>query len=865
LNSAHSQFSTQAACIQEILDKVEKPSRYLGTEVNRVVKNPGDVSLHMALAFPDLYEIGTSHFGIQILYHLLNRRSDTFAERVFAPATDLNEQLRRHDLPLCSLESRTPLDRFHIIGFSLLYELNFTNVLNMLDLAKLPLRSEHRTEDHPLIIAGGPCVSNPEPMAPFFDAMVFGDGEQVIDQMVDIWLAWKANGASKSDLLLRWSKVQGVYIPSLFEVGYDDAGIQTLAPLLPDYTLVGRAIVADLDAAFFPDRPILPFGRPIHDRLRLEISRGCSRGCRFCQAGMIYRPVRERSPDKLLAIADAALAATGYEDLSLLSLSTGDYTCLAPLMENLMRRCHKDRVAVSLPSVRADALTPALMALIKKVRKTGFTIAPEAGTQRLRDAINKNIRHEDVSATIQDAFALGWQVIKLYFMIGLPTETDADVDGIVEMVEALRKIKGPVKRRGQMNVSVTTFIPKAHTPFQWAPQISMEQSNRKLERLKAKLRVPGISVKWQNPAMSLLEGVIARGDRRVADVIERAWRLGCLFDGWSDQFNMALWQQAMSECGLDPDFFTTRSRSLNEPLPWDHMDSRVARSFLEAQWNAAHQPETLNDCRRGDCHGCGVCDFETIQPNIFEQCAEVMVPQKALFSSETATQIELIFAKEAPARLFGHLEVAGIFARALRRAQIEILYSQGFHPMPRMSFDDPLPLGMESEEERMWIKVSAGTSCQMLVERLEKQLPPGLRIVGCRPHAKTKAKAKSALDRYRVFVEHTAKGAESLARFHNQEQWPFVRDNRKGRRHETDLKNCVRILQWTDVNTLYLEIYRNECFTIRPADILRDVLQKPEDTISFVRVLKLAAHTSTSIDLDGNRIVETTTVVAGKQ
>ncbi len=848
----------QAACIQEILDKVEKPSRYLGTEVNRVVKNPQDVRLHMALAFPDLYEIGTSHFGIQILYHLLNRRSDTFAERVFAPAGDLNEQLRRHNIPLCSLESRTPLNRFHIIGFSLLYELNFTNVLNMLDLAKLPLRAEQRTETHPLIIAGGPCVSNPEPMAPFFDAMVFGDGEQVIDQMVDIWMAWKADGRPKRELLRRWSELQGVYIPSLFEVRYDNGGFQTLAPQLPEYTHVERAIVADLDSAFFPERPILPFGRPIHDRLRLEISRGCSRGCRFCQAGMIYRPVRERSPDKLLAIADAALAATGYEDLSLLSLSTGDYTCLAPLMENLMRRCHNDRVAVSLPSVRADALSPALMALIKKVRKTGFTIAPEAGTQRLRDAINKNIRYEDVSATIKDAFAMGWQVIKLYFMIGLPTETETDVDGIVEMVEALRKIKGPVKRRGQMNVSVTTFIPKAHTPFQWAPQISLEQSRLTLERLRSKLRLPGVSVKWQNPAMSLLEGVVARGDRRVADVIERAWQLGCLFDGWSDQFNMSLWQQAMEECGLDPDFFVTRTRSLDEALPWDHMNARVDRSFLEAQWDAAHRLEPLNDCRSGDCHGCGVCDFDAIQPRIFEQCTEVMVPEKAApFSSETARQIELIFAKEAPARLFGHLEVAGIFARALRRAQIEVLYSQGFHPMPRMSFDDPLPLGMESEEERMWIRTSPGTSCQMLVERLERQLPPGLRIVGCRPYAGIKAKAKSGIDRYRVYIERTVEGAQHLERFHHQEQWPFVRDNRKGRRHETDLKNCVRTLQWADANTLHLEIYRNERFTIRPADILRDVLYLPEETLSFVRVIKLAADTSTIIDLDANRMAAT--------
>ena len=471
--------------IEDILPLVEKPSRYLGGEINQVKKDLDKVSLRFALAFPDLYEIGTSHFGMQILYHILNAHADIAAERVFAPGVDMEARLRSAGLPLFSLESRRPLNRFDIIGFSLLYELNYTNILTMLDLAAIPFYAAQRDPSHPLIIAGGPCTCNPEPIADFFDAIIVGDGETVIMQLAQSWMdLHRENRPDREALLKRWSQIEGVYIPAFFEPQYDTCGFQTLVPRDPEYRHVTRTIVADLDQVPFPDRPVVPYGKPVHDRLRLEVARGCTRGCRFCQAGMIYRPVRERSPASLLALGAQSVGTTGYEDISLLSLSAGDYGCIVPLMERLMSCFAAENVAVSLPSLRAGTLTPELMKLIKKVRKTGFTIAPEAGSQRLRDVINKNISETEIIATVKDAFDLGWQVIKLYFMIGLPTETAEDLKALVNLVKVLRNIKRPQKRRGRINVSLATFIPKPHTPFQWAAQLSLAESEDRLMRVQ---------------------------------------------------------------------------------------------------------------------------------------------------------------------------------------------------------------------------------------------------------------------------------------------------------------------------------------------------------------------------------------------
>ena len=729
--------------LDDILPFVEKPSRYMGSEINIVRKDPGRVKLRFALAFPDLYEIGTSHFGMQILYHILNADPNIAAERVFAPGMDMETLLRNTGRSLFALESREPIIRFDIIGFSLLYELNYTNILTILDLAKIPFLASERSLAHPLIIAGGPCTCNPEPIADFFDALVVGDGENVVLEMAGAWFRWKKNArADKESLLKRWSHIEGVYIPSFFKCHIDDRGIQTVTPRYSNYTKVRRAIVPDLDKMPFPEKPIIPFGKPVHDRLRLEVARGCTRGCRFCQAGMIYRPVRERSPDLLLSLSARSIAATGYEDISLLSLSTGDYGCIIPLMEHLMARFASDHVAVSLPSLRAGTLTPELMKLIKKVRKTGFTIAPEAGSQRLRDVINKNISEKDIIDTVKDAFNLGWQVIKLYFMIGLPTETDDDLEALVDLVKKLRKIRGPQGRRGKINVSIATFIPKSHTPFQWAGQISLAESRSKINRLHEQLRLPGIQFKWQNPEVSRLEGLWARGDRRLSRLLIAAYKKGCRFDGWSDTFRYRLWQEALEEEGIDPDFFSAAKQDLNEPLPWDHIDSRVNKAFLKAEWEKAIDRFLTNDCRQGMCAQCGACDFREIKMKTYrdiqyEPFALCGTPKHVATGSKT---LSVYYAKLDQAKYLGHLEMVNVFLRALKRAEIPVVFSQGFHPKPKISFDDPLPVGIESRQEHFKLSVPGCVRPEDITRRLNAHLPDGLVVNSCQlSYPKTRA------------------------------------------------------------------------------------------------------------------------------
>ena len=827
--------------IQDILTLVENPSRYLGTEINRVKKDLHAVKLRMALAFPDVYEIGTSHFGIQILYHLLNRHPDIAAERVFAPGLDFEKQLRRTDTPLPSLESQAPLQNFDIIGFSLLYELNYTNILTILELSNIPHRAAERDENAPLIIAGGPCTCNPEPVADFFDAIVIGDGESVTLQMAESWLDWKdQEQPHKDDLLKIWADIKGVYIPSFFKPRYKD-NQQILKPQYSEYETVERAVVRDLNRVVFPEKPIVPFGRPVHDRLRLEIARGCTRGCRFCQAGMIYRPVRERRMKDILGIAERSLESTGYGDVSLLSLSTGDYACVVQLIQHLMQRCQSDQVAVSLPSLRAGTLTPEITDLIKKVRKTGFTIAPEAGSQRLRDVINKNINEEEIFRTVTNAFESGWSVIKLYFMVGLPTEEEEDVLEIVEMARRLKKIKVTGRRRGQINVSAATFIPKPHTPFQWSRQISIEESKSKIFALKDCFKkIKGVQYKWQKPETSILEGIFARGDRRLSRLLEVAYQKGCKFDGWTDHFRYDLWQSACHELGFDVQQAYLRQRGSDEVLPWDHIDSKVNKAFLWTEWEKAESGQDTGDCRFGECNLCGVCDFENIAPIVFKSDGAPMESSTAhdVKMEEAWQKVIIRYSKRGQARFFGHLEFANMVLRAIKRAGLPIRYTEGFHPKPKIQFDDPLPIGIESESENFIVILTGSIDPISVPDLINSHLPDGIRILECKPDRTKRTGHQKKIERYHIISDHFPADDRIIQRFLKTETFPVTRHRSKGRDKVVDLRPAVKRIERAGETTLQMDLVKTPELTVRPAEILQTVIGLTEGQVRTARIVK---------------------------
>jgi radical SAM family uncharacterized protein/radical SAM-linked protein len=833
------------SAIDDLLPLVATPSRYLGTETNAIHKDPRSIDLSVVLAFPDLYEIGMSHFGLQILYHLLNRNKRIVAERVFAPDVDMAGRLRSTGSPLPSLESKRPLGEFDIIGFSLLYELNYTNILSILELSNIPFSAAERADRHPLVVAGGPCTCNPEPVADLFDAMVIGDGEEVVVALTEAWLRWKdSGGRDRRDLLHQWSAIKGVYIPSLFDVSIDSSGYQRTQSRQPQYQGVRRAVVSELDDSQFPDRPIIPFGRPIHDRLRIELARGCTRGCRFCQAGMIYRPVRERSMQSALAIADRSIDSTGYEDLSLLSLSTGDYECIEPLMQRLMDRCAVERVAVSLPSLRVGTLTPELMGFIKRVRKTGFTIAPEAGSQRLRHVINKNIDEEEIVTTVQNAFDLGWQVIKLYFMIGLPTETKTDLQAIVDLIARLRRLKRPPKRKGRLNVSVATFIPKPHTPFQWLEQISLEEAQSRIRWLQERLRGPDIHFKWQDPRVSRMEGLWARGDRRLLPLLVTAYRMGCCFDGWTDHFQYDRWLAACNKTGIDIDSYVSRRRDREEPLPWDHIDSGVSKAYLWQEWKRALAGEATPDCRNGDCNDCGVCDWNDLAPRVHALCAQAQpAPDRRPTAADTQrNRYRLMFAKTGPARFFGHLEMVSLFTRAIRRAGISVVYSEGFHPKPKLRFSDALPLGIESRCEELLMTVADELSCRDLQGRLNAQLPEGLAVTQCREDEAGTGLRIPKVITYRVELAEGRFSADELGQFRQKKPYVINRTGRKGTTRQVDLCQVVDRIALSSADSLEISLRHANGAVLRPAEVLHAAFSLTAEQLCRARIVKTAVR-----------------------
>ncbi|WP_312091222.1 TIGR03960 family B12-binding radical SAM protein [Aminipila sp.] len=607
--------------LDNILKRVEKPARYIGGELNSVNKEITEDMTRFCFAFPDTYEIGMSYLGIQILYNILNKERDIFCERVFCPGLDMEELLRQEEIPLFTLETKTPINTMDFLGFTLQYELSFTNILNILDLGGIPLLREDRNETHPIIIAGGPCAYNPEPLADIIDIFLIGDGEEILIQLFNEYQISNKAGESREEFYKKIVKLQGVYIPKFYEPVYAENGqicrVDKLYEEAPDKIL--RCIVPDLNAAPFPVKPIVPFIETVHDRSVVETFRGCTRGCRFCQAGIIYRPIRERRMALIEEIVEEQLENTGHEELSLLSLSTSDYSKFEELATNLMHMCKGRNVSLSLPSLRLDSFSFKVLEEIQGYKKSGLTFAPEAGSQRLRDVINKCITEENIYNSVEQALELGWKNIKLYFMNGLPTETFDDLDGIYEIasniVEMNRRING--KGRFNVTISVSNFVPKAHTPFQWMAQDSPEQFSEKHHYLKDKLRpVKGVTFNYHGTKTSVLEAVFARGDRRVSKVLVRAFELGCKFDGWTEHFKYDAWMKAFEETGIDKCFYTTRERSYDEILPWDMIDCGVTKEFLMKENERAKKEETTQDCRTG-CVGCGMnknvkCEMEGI-------------------------------------------------------------------------------------------------------------------------------------------------------------------------------------------------------------------------------------------------------------
>ncbi len=745
--------------MRSLLPLLPKPGRYAGLEEGAVRKDPASVRLRAALAFPDLYEVGMSYLGQKILYGQINAREDCLAERVFAPCRDAGRILRERQKLLGTLESGTPLADFHLLGFSVTHELCYTNVLYMLDLAGIPFRAADRGDDltrWPTVIAGGGCALSAEPLAPFMDCMCLGDGEALLPDLLDLLIRAHGEAWSRSRFLLEASRVPGVYIPALFEAR---DGIMT--PLAPAVPRPVRRIVNDLDAAPYPRAQVLPTGA-VHNRLSLEIARGCTRGCRFCQAGMIYRPVRERSLPELTRLAEESLDATGFDELSFLSLSSGDFSGLRALFDASAERCAARQTALALPSLRVGSVDDSIMARIAGIRRTGATLAPEAGTQRLRDVINKGVTEEELITHVQKLMQHGWQRVKLYFMIGLPTERDEDIDAILDLCLKTRDAAGRGGPRLQVTCAISPFVPKPHTPFQWEAQIPLEEMRRRIGRLIALFKGrKGLTLRWHEAEMSVLEGVFSRGDRRLAPVLERAYAKGAIFGSWAEGFSFAPWAEALAECGLTVEEYTG-PREPGAPLPWDHLENGVDPAFLLRERARALKEATSPDCRYGACLNCGVCETKAgpsrlavpgVEPDVRnrlnfaqrdqsseapardEQGRLVLPPRANAAPPDTAPELgvkavrfRVHHRKDGAAVFLSQLELQSVLERALRRAGLPLAFSRGFHPLPLFSFGRALPVGVRSLDEWFCITLREPLTADRAAALLGPRLPEGLAI-----------------------------------------------------------------------------------------------------------------------------------------
>jgi len=719
--------------IDEILLQVGRPGRYTGNEVNCIVKDPQSVEVRFALAFPDVYEIGMSHLGYEILYHILNKNSWIAAERVYTPWVDMQQQMRTNGIPLFTLENRSAVREFDIVGFTLQYELQYTNLLAMLDLAAIPLEAKDRNEDDPFILAGGPCAFNPEPLARFLDCVVIGDSETAIVEISEVVRTGKKNGKKRNEILQDFAAIAGVYVPSLYHVV--DGRV---VPFDKSVKAVIKARIEDeLREGFYPESPLVPLIEITHDRFSLEVMRGCNRGCRFCNAGMIYRPERYRSVDNLVKHCRTVISNTGFEEISLVSLSTSDYPQLPELLTRLKDWAMSKGVSISFPSLRAETFTPEIAALSRGFRKSGLTLAPEAGTQRLRDVINKNNTEEDLLRSIKTAFEFGWKRVKLYFMIGLPTETEEDIKGIADLVNKAAEIGRKMGKR-EISVSISPFSPKPHTPFQWEAQDSTDDFKKKQSILQQTVSRKQIKLNWRDPSVSKLEAVMGRGDRLLGEVILTAYRAGACFDSWTEHFNFERWENAFATHDLSMDSYT-KAISVDAVLPWDHLEKGITREFLLKERDNAFSEKTTPDCAIDGCSNCGLiqqkaCKNIHLKTKSAEPSVQINDDQqwgrnkKRILQPVVSRKLRVHYEKGKGVRLASHLDTVRIFLRAFRRANISLALSQGYRPHPKIAPGPPLSLGFTSKAEYLDVEIVSPLP-ENFIEIFNQKLPRGLNII----------------------------------------------------------------------------------------------------------------------------------------
>ena len=848
----------QLPVLDRLILSAQKPSRYAGGELNAVRKDPAAVRLRWALAFPDTYEVGMSNVGFRLLYHALNERPDIACERLFMPWPDMEEALRAQRLPLFSIESRAPLAAFDVVGFTLQFELCYTTALAMLDLGGVPLFTSERRRDDPLILGGGPCTYNPEPVAGFFDAFVVGEGEEVVHEISDAVAEWKRSRAPRRDLLWLLSEIPGVYVPSLFRPRHGSDGVlRAYEPLKPGYESVVRRVIPDLNLVPQADRPIVPFMQTVHDRLPLEIQRGCTRGCRFCQVGMITRPTRQRDPNRVRELAEKGLQSTGYEEVGFLSLSAGDYSCIDGVLEDFFDEFGPENVGISLPSLRTETMSPKLAAQIKRVRKSGFTVAPEAATERMRRVINKGNSEKDLLHAVDTIFGAGWDLVKFYFMIGLPTERDEDVRAIVTLcAEALRRGK-KLNPRARINVGVSTFCPKPFTPFQWDPMIPLAETQRKQALLKDELRKLGrrysdLHVKPHDARQGALEAALAVGDRRLSTAVLHAYRRGQRLDGWTEHFRLETWHEAFARCeaehGVGLAFFAHREKGEKELLPFDHIDCEVTKPYLWKARMAALKEAQVPDCAYGEeiCTACGACDYQIVDTIVYHPADyRRQPPRPPEAPPATRTLLRLRYAKRGVAVALSHLETVTALGRAFRRAKLSIPHSQGFHPKPKVSFGPACPVGIESEAEYLDVELFGEQDAAQVARCIGAELPEGLFLLSCEqlePGAASLNRTIRAIE-YRADLGQGAPDAvEKVAAFAAGPDATIARSREGKSAIAIDLKKSVDGLLAEGPRLLRFILRTGDGEAVaRPAELLGAVLGSEMARPGAVRLLRQRA------------------------